>query len=436
MHILVIEQLRTAKSRYQLFEKILLTSFSLLPTLYARHLKEIIPGNHQVDIINERYDPVNISEKYDVVIIHFSTASSYRAYEIADEFRNRGVCVILSGLHASAVPNEALHHADSVLLGRGEGNILDLLDDLHNNSLKKIYPPKSYDSYEIPQTRINLPGFVMVNAVEASRGCPYQCLFCPESNTPLGNSFFARPINEVVNEIKNIPQKIFMFYDASLTIDASYTKELFKLMIPLKKHFFCNGNVNVLSKDEELVSLSKQAGCIGWLIGFESISQQTIDAMGKKSNNISNYQKAVDIIHKYHMAVIGDFMFGFDTDLPTVFDDTLNVIRKLRIDVADFSILTPFPGTPLFDRFSNENRILTRDWKKYTMHSVVYEPKHMSPDELKKGVEKMYAEFYHPLYSLKRMIRSLQLGMFPFAAVFSRNMIAMIAYQKLLNNSE
>jgi len=136
------------------------------------------------------------------------------------------------------------------------------------------------------------------------------------------------------------------------------------------------------------------------------------------------------------MAVIGDFMFGFDTDLPTVFDDTLNVIRKLRIDVADFSILTPFPGTPLFDRFSNENRILTRDWKQYTMHSVVYEPRHMSPDELKKGVEKMYAEFYHPLYSLKRMIRSLQLGMFPFAAVFSRNMIAMIAYQKLLNNSE
>ncbi|MFO8078272.1 MAG: radical SAM protein, partial [Thermoplasmatota archaeon] len=383
-------------------------------------------------IINERYQPVIVENKYDLVIIHFTTASALQAYKIADEFRKKQQgLVVLCGLHASALPEEALTHADGVLLGRGEGNVLDLISDIKDGKIKSVYQPKEYHDFSIPKTKSNLPGFVLMGAVEATRGCPYHCRFCPESNTTCGNVFFARPVDEVIDEIKQIPQKIIMFYDLSLTIDPAYTRELFSKMIPLKKRFFCNGNVDVLSGDKRLIALSKQAGCMGWLIGFESVSQQTMNEVGKKSNKVSEYQKVVHDIHRHHMMVIGDFMFGFDTDSPSVFSDTLSVIRRLHIDVADFSILTPFPGTALFDQFEKENRILTYDWAKYNMHSVVFKPKQMNPEQLKAGVKYLYQQFYHPFDSVKRMSQSLPFGLFPFAAVFSRNLIAMIASQKL-----
>jgi radical SAM superfamily enzyme YgiQ (UPF0313 family) len=372
-----------------------------------------------------------VNDSYDLVIIHFTTASAFKAYEIADEFSKKQVIVVLCGLHASALPDESLAHADSVLLGRNEGNILNLISDIKQESIKPLYKPKDYHDFSIPETKIDLPGFVLMSAVEATRGCPYQCQFCPESNTCKGNVFFTRPIDEVINEIKHISQKIIMFYDLSLTINPSYTKELFSKMKPLNKRFFCNGNVDVLSKDTELISLSKEAGCIGWLIGFESVSQETMNQVGKKSNKVSEYQKVVKDIHNHHMVVIGDFMFGFDSDTPAVFSKTLSVIHRLGIDVADFSILTPFPGTPMFDKFEKENRILTHDWTKYNMHSVVFQPKQMTPDELKSGVKYLYQQFYQPISSVKRISQCLSFGIFPFSAVVSRNLIALMSSQRL-----
>ncbi len=431
MKILLIEQLRTQNTKYSFFEKILLSSFSILPTLYVRRLAAIIPKEHEITIINERYQPVIVEDDYDLVIIHFTTASALQAYELADEFRKKQVLVVLCGLHASALPEEALTHADSVLLGRGEGNVLDLISDMNNGRIKSLYQPKDYQDFSIPKTKSNLPGFVLMGAVEATRGCPYHCRFCPESNTTCGTVFFARPVDEIIDEIMQIPQKIIMFYDLSLTVDSAFTKELFSKMIPLKKRFFCNGNVDVLSKDKELIALSKQAGCMGWLIGFESVSQQTMNEVGKKTNRVTEYQKVVNNIHSHHMLVIGDFMFGFDTDSPSVFSDTLPVIRRLHIDVADFSILTPFPGTQVFDQFEKENRILTHDWSKYNMHSVVFQPKQMTAEQLKAGVKYLYQQFYHPFDSVKRIGQNLPFGLFPFVAVFSRNLIAMMASQKL-----
>ncbi|MFC1748882.1 B12-binding domain-containing radical SAM protein [Pseudomonadota bacterium] len=431
MNILIIEQVRLVDTHYQLFEKMLLTSFSILPTLYARHLAAITPKNHMVKILNERYEPIRISEEYDLVIIHFSSAASSRAYEIADKFRQKKVIVVLSGLHASALPKEALEHADSVLLGRGEGNYLQLLNDVEKDTLKSLYDPCKYQSYDIPLTRVELPGFMMTGAVEATRGCPYHCSFCPDANTPNGRVFYPRPVEEVIEEIKMIPQKTIMFYDASLTIDPTYTKELFSQMKSLHKRFFCSGNVNVLAQDEELVALSREAGCISWLIGFESISQKTLDDVGKVTNTVETYKTVVDSIHAHHMAVIGDFMFGFDTDTPEVFDETLKLINNLGIDVADFSILTPFPGTPLFESFKKQGRILTSDWRNYTMHSVVFKPQQMSTTQLMQGNQYLYASFYNPIETLKRITKSLKLGLYPFFMVISRNLISMIASQKI-----
>jgi radical SAM superfamily enzyme YgiQ (UPF0313 family) len=425
MKILIIENTWLGGIKYGFFEKTILTAFSILPTLYARKIAAITPKKHSVTLITERYSTIDFDDNYDIVNINFTTSTAFRAYDIADRFRKNGTTVVLSGPHPSALPEEAKQHADSVLLGWGELNWLQLLEDYENNALKSLYQPIKYNnSVHLPPTQVDLPGFVITGAIEATRGCPYKCEFCPETNIPAGSQYFTRPVDDVIAEIQSIPQKTLMFYDTSLTIKPEYTKSLFKKMMNLHKKFFCNGNVDVLAHDVDFVKLSKKAGCLAWLIGFESISQETIDTMGKSTNKVSEYFQAVKNIHENGMAVIGCFMFGFDTDTTDVFDKTLQSIRELEIDVADFCIVTPFPGTPLFQNLEKEGRIVTKDWSKYTMKDVVYKPKHMTRDELLHGIRKMYTEFYSSPYIIKRIVHSLRLGIYPFFVVLSRNIIA------------
>lgn len=427
MNILIVETVWMGGARYKFLEKTLLTTFSILPTLQARELAAITPQQHSVSVVNERYADIDYSTAYDVVLINFVTSTAPRAYAIADSFRKNNIPVVLSGFHASGLPEEAKQHADSVLIGRNEQAWVRILHDIEQKKLQSFYHAPPYEaSQHLPTTKVNLPGFVMTGAVEATRGCPYRCEFCPETNIQGGDTYYKRPISEVIAEIKTIPQKTLMFYDTSLTIDPVYTKELFRNMKGLGKKFFCNGNVDVLANDAELVRLSKEAGCVAWLVGFESISQNTLQVIGKKTNIVDDYVAAVRNIHKNHMVVIGDFMFGFDTDTPAVFTQTLKFIKDLDIDVADFSILTPFPGTPLFRKLEEENRILTKDWNYYNMGHVVFKPKQMTSEELHLGVQQMYRDYYAPLYTVKRIGKNLFRGMYPFMVVLARNMIASV----------
>ncbi|RLF34918.1 MAG: B12-binding domain-containing radical SAM protein [Thermoplasmata archaeon] len=425
MRILIVENVWMEGRKLKFFDRLFMTSFSILPTLYARQLAAVTPKKHFVKVINERYSNINFDEKYDVVNINFTTSTAPRAYEIADVFRKKNVTVVLSGLHASALPEEAKMHADCVLIGRGETSWPKLLDDLEKNNLQPYYYPVHINGlYHVPPTEIRLPGFVITGAVEATRGCPYRCDFCPEAHIPGGSRFYMRPVDEVVAEIKSLPQKAFIFYDSSLTINPDYSKKLFNKMKKLNKKFFCNGNVDVLARDEELIRLSKEAGCVSWLIGFESIYQEALDSVGKKTNRVSEYSTAVKNIHNHKMAVIGCFIFGFDTDTSEVFDKTLNAIYELQLDAVDFCILTPFPGTPLYKKLEDEDRILTRDWSKYNMKNVVFEPKNMTAEELLQGVREIYQEFYHPSETIKRIIKSIGLGFYPFLLSTARNIIA------------
>jgi radical SAM superfamily enzyme YgiQ (UPF0313 family) len=425
MDILIIENVWMGGEKYKLFDKLFLTAFSILPTLHARQIAAITPTKHTIHIVNERYDKIDNERNYDIVNINFTTSTAPRAYEIADLFKKKGITVVLSGLHAAACPQEALQHGDSVLLGRGELNWLNLLADVENNSIKPLYPSVSYnESISIPPSNITLPGFMITAAIEATRGCPYCCDFCPEASIDGGSQFFTRPVKDVIEEIKALPQKMIMFYDSSLTIDTEYTRQLFEEMKGLGKRFFCNGNVNVLANDSEFVQLSREAGCVSWLIGFESISQQTIDEVGKKTNNVDEYRKAITNIHDHGMAVIGCFIFGFDSDTPIIFRDTLRVIKKLGIDICDFCVLTPFPGTKLFHLFEKEKRILTNDWKDYNLKTVVFQPKQMTVEELQYGLMRMYREFYSIPFTFRRILKGLTLGFFPFFLIIARNIIA------------
>lgn len=432
MKIVIIENVVPLKGKYGVFDKLLMTSFSIVPTLQARQLAAITPKKHTVTVCNQRYNDIDYSTSYDVVVISFTTSTAYQAYTIADTFRSLSVPVVLTGMHASALPQEARDHADSILLGQGELQWLTLLSDVENKKLQPLYQHESYNNTcVIPSTQMQLPGFVVTGAIQATRGCPYHCSFCPESHLPGGHQFFARPIKDVINELKKIPQKTVIFYDASLTIDPEYTKELFSQMQGIGKHFFCNGNVDVLAKDPELVRLSKKAGCVSWLIGFETISQPTLDQIQKTTNTVNEYHQCVTNIHKHNMAVVGSFIFGFDNDTPDVFSSTLSLIQQLKIDVIDCSILTPFPGTPLFAELKRQNRILTQQWDAYTMKNVVFQPKNMTPKQLHQGVVWMYKQFYAPHRTTQRLIRAISFGLYPLLLVASRNTIALINSQAL-----
>jgi len=434
MNILIVETVWMGGASYRFLQKTMLTMFSILPTLQARELAAITPKHHTVTVINERYATIPFETPFDVVLLNFVTSTTPRAYAIADAFREKGVPVVLSGFHASGLPEEAKQHADSVLIGRNEYGWLTILSDLEQKRLKPFYHAPAYtNTMKLPASNVSLPGFTITGALEATRGCPYHCAFCPETNIEGGATFFKRPIPEVIAEVQTIPQKILMFYDTSLTVDPAYTKELFKHMKGMHKKFFCNGNVDVLAHDEELVRLSKDAGCAAWLIGFESVYQETLDKVGKATNRIKEYQQAVHNIHSNHMAVIGDFIFGFDTDTPEVFEKTLSIINDLAIDVADFSILTPFPGTLVFEELEKQKRILTKDWTLYNMGHVVFQPTHMTPKELERGVQWISNEFYSVPATIRRVLRSLRAGCFTFFVVLSRNLMTMTSRRRLFH---
>jgi len=367
------------------------------PPLTLEQLYAITPENHDVTIVDERIGKkIDYEKQYDIVGITAFTAYINRAYEIADRFKKRKIKVILGGYHPSALPDEAKQHADSVVLGEAEYSWPQILKDVNSDSLKPFYladkPINQEDILSAKRDKTKDKYFCA--AVQASRGCPNRCEFCAISNMKHGAIVRKRPVDNVIEEIESLSQKFLHFYDPSLTSHPSYSKSLFKKMIGLNKKFTCNGNVGTLYKDEELLKLASEAGCVRWYIGFESFSQENISQIGKKTNKVEEYRPAIKKIQDYGMNIHGHFVFGLDHDKIDVFDNTLSSINDLGLTTAEFHIQTPFPGTPLFDRLDREGRIISKDWSRYTLSNVNFKPKLMTEEELFNGVCRIKEEFY------------------------------------------
>jgi len=379
------------------------------PPITLRQIEAITPEEHNVEIIDENYEKIDYTEDYDLVGISYFTATAPRAYRIADRFREKGVKVVLGGYHASALPKEAEQHADAVVIGEAEGSWPKLLDDAGKNKLKKFYIlGKPADMDTVPRaTLTKIQNLIKIGGVEATRGCPYGCEFCALSNARFGRIYRKKPVKKVVQEIESIPYKYFIFYDGSLTVDLEYTKTLFREIKHLNKKFAAFGHANMVD-DEEFLKIASDAGCMAWDIGFESIYQTTIDQLKKKTNIVKKYGHVVKKLHEYGMGVIGSFAFGFDDHTPDVFSKTLEAIRGWDIDSIGTTILTPLPGTKLYYRMEKEGRILTKDWEKYDMYHVVFQPKMMTPDELYEGVSRFVKEYYSPKNLIQRLVRNIK----------------------------
>lgn len=372
-----------------------LNKFSPFISFTLKQLAAITPAEHEVEVFDgNTYEIMDVNKKFDLVGLSCLTPHAPRAYEIADFFRSKGVTVVLGGYHPSALPEEAKQHADSVVIGEAEINWPKLLKDFENGKMKSFYKQeKPVNPCLIPPARrFPLKGFYPVFEMQITRGCPYRCEFCSIQNVE-GHKFRKRPIENVIEEIKNTKAINLFFNDASVTTDPEYIKTIFREMKGLGKRFGCNGNISALNDDEEMIKLSKEAGCLMWYIGLESVSQDSLDSI-KKANKVKNYAQAIKKIRKHGVAIQGMFVFGFDTDKLTIFSKTLKAIKNWKIDVAHFSILTPFPGTPVYERLEQDGRILTKDWAKYTFGNVVFEPKNMTKKELFSNTRKVAKSFY------------------------------------------
>lgn len=398
-----------------------------VPSLTLRQLVSLTPERHNIEL-NEALYPraINFDGNYDVVCITSLTSSVIRAYQVADEFRKREKKVVIGGYHASALPEEAKQHADSVVIGPAQFVWPKLLDDLEKGKLKPYYEQNQPDDLAtLPppdRTRIEWKG--TMSAVKATNGCPVQCEFCSVSHRKFNNILRTRPLKNVIDEIKSIPQKTIFFYDPSLTTNPEYTKSLFREIIPLDKILTnCYGNVNIVASDDELLKLASEAGVIDWHVGFDSVSEKSLQSIGKKTNTVSKYKTAVKKINDYGMTIIGEFVLGFDNDKKDIFKKTIDVINDIGVNIPWLNILVPYPGTPLFDRLKREGRLLTYDWSKYTHleRNVVFQPKHMSPDELLNGAIDAYRKLSSAYSISKRIFKSTNLSFHNFLYTAKHN---------------
>ncbi len=374
-----------------------------LPTVAA-----LTPDHWTVEIVDSRVTPVDFSKKADLVGITAFTAEAPSAYDIADGFNARGVPVVMGGFHVSARPEEALEHADSVVVGEAEPVWASVIADAENNALKPIYRSELCDMKNMAFPRRDLVDRKMYvtgfNTLQATRGCPFNCEYCAVSAF-FGKKFRTRPVAEVIEEIKTFNSRQFFFVDDNIAGQKKYARELFTALAPLNKAWGGQTDLTI-SRDEELLSLYANSGGKYAFIGFESLSEKNLARMNKSWNSPEYYRKAIEKIHRAGISILGSFIFGLDDDDPGVFDRTVEFIRESKLDAAQFHILTPLPGTRLYDEMDQAGRIINRDWARYHTGEVVFQPAGMTVDELQQGYWRAFRKTYAMGKTLRRSLRS------------------------------
>jgi radical SAM superfamily enzyme YgiQ (UPF0313 family) len=401
------------------------------PAITLQQLATITPPHHSIELINEPFQRLDFSQQYDVVAISCITPTAPRAYNIADEFRRKGNTVVLGGYHPSALPQEALSHADSVVIGEAENVWATVLRDIEQKNLQPMYYSKTpADLKTMPPLRQGVGEFALLTArIEATRGCPMRCDYCSMSNLQIHwHVYRKKPVPLVVKELQMIPQKWINFCDASLTIDIEYSKSLFKAMKSLNKRFICYANIHMVAKDEDFLNLAKEAGCTMFNIGFDSLNQASMNAVGKAVNQVNEYKTSIKKVHDHGLAVNGQFVFGFDNDTTQVFQTATQTINNLDIDSPSVNILVPYPGTALYYRLDREGRILTKEWDQYTLDKVVFQPKKMSPDDLLDGAHQVWKTLNSTSNILKRCLKAIKLGISPTLMTIGQNLYGKALY--------
>ncbi|MBW3596693.1 MAG: B12-binding domain-containing radical SAM protein [Planctomycetes bacterium] len=330
------------------------------------------------------------------ITVHLTFAE--RAYELARWYRQRGAKVILGGLHVLSCPEEVAPHADAIAVGDGVQVWPQILRDLEQDRLQPVYHGSFRRPYreDPPPRRDLLPrdSFLTTASLIATRGCHNRCGFCYLSTAGLHMPYLVRDVEQIVREFENDKQPYGVFVDNNLGSKPEYLRQLCRALRPLEKIWSAAVSIDV-TDDPTLIREMALAGCTGVFVGFESLHNENIAGAGKKSPRTEDYGRRVRTFHDHGVQVNGSFVLGFDHDRPDVFEQTVAWIEQNRLECATFHILTPYPGTPLFQQMEAEGRLLHKDWSLYDTAHVVFRPRGMSPEQLADG----YAWCYRRLFS-------------------------------------
>lgn len=377
----------------------------MIPQLALFILKGLTPEEHDVTLIEEEATDVDLDFDCDLVGISCMTATAPRAYELCGEFKKKGKTVVLGGVHPTILPDEALQFADCVVVGEAEGVWKNVLSDFQNKKLQKTYHnanpdlseyvPKNYK--EVIKNRL----FKLV-PIMTTRGCPYDCDFCCVTDL-FGKKIRHIPVENVIRDVKESGAKNFMFLDDNIIGNPKYAKELFKALKPLKINWVGQASISLLVKDDELIQLAADSGCQALFFGFESVDVEQLKTMRKSFKDLEELENAIKKIKKMGILIHASIVFGFDNDKKGVFDETVDFLVKNKVSTVSFNVLTPYPGTRVYENLKKEGRLVTTDWRYYDHNTVVYQPTNMSAYELQSSKIKARKKFYKLSSVLKRL---------------------------------
>jgi radical SAM superfamily enzyme YgiQ (UPF0313 family) len=378
----------------------------MAPSLALLIVAALTPPEHTVYLEDENVQPLHMDDHPDLVGITVNVDTAHRAYQIADAYRRRGIPVVLGGIHPSANPAEALQHADAVCIGEAEEVWAQILADAAQRRLRgRYFHPRPADLAGTPRPRWELvehTNYLYTNIVCTSRGCPFTCEFCYNSADYVHHEYRNRPIEQVVAEIGQLDTRHVMFIDDNFIGNIAWTREFLRAITPLRLKWNAAVSANI-GLHLDLLDEMQRSGCQSLFIGFETVNGDSVRSVRKYQNNVASYERLIHEVHRRGIMVNASMVFGFDHDHPDVFRKTLDWLVRNKVETMTAHILTPYPGTRLYERMSAEGRMLDLDWSHYNTSRVVFQPRHMTPAELYSGYLWLYREFYTLPNIMRRM---------------------------------
>jgi radical SAM superfamily enzyme YgiQ (UPF0313 family) len=406
MNIKLISPLMTLRPMDSEFKRRMSPPFSLLV------LAALTPAEHTVILEDENLGRLNLNDSPDLVGITVNVDTSRRAYAIAAQYRKRNIPVVLGGIHPSANPQEAGQFCNAVCIGEAETLWPRILDDTRSNRLQpQYYSAEPIDLSLTPLPRwdiLDASDYLYTNILCTSRGCPFRCEFCYNSSSYIQHEYRNRPVDRVIQEIESLNTRQVMFIDDNFIGNINWTREFVNTIAPMKLVWHAAVSANI-GRHPELLDAMAGAGCKSLFIGFESINHHSIQSVNKVQNDCNQYDNIIRMLHERGIMVNASMAFGLDCDTPQTFPDTLDWLVHNRVETVTAHILTPYPGTKLYERFQAENRIIDTDWSHYNTAHVVYRPRNMTPEQLYNGYRLLYSRFYYLANILRRLPRNPRL---------------------------
>lgn len=371
--------------------------YSLFPPLGLATLAAYLSPEDEIDLQDQHVEKVNLDDEPDLVIIQVYITNAYRAYSMADHYRAKGCFVILGGLHVTSLPHEAAPHADVIFLGPGEETFPEFLKDFKAGHPKKVYSSSVRTLDRIPPIRRDLIKrhlYLVPNSIVVTRGCPHHCTFCyKDAFFEGGKTFYTQRVDDALAEIDRLPGRHLYFLDDHLLGNQKFAEGLFEGMKGMNRVFQSAATVDSILRGN-LVEKAAEAGLRSLFVGFETFSPGNLKQSNKKQNLQKDYTDAVKRLHSLGVMINGSFVFGLDEDDKDVFKRTVDWGVKHGITTSTYHVLTPYPGTQLYNDMKKQGRIVTDNWDMYDTRHVVYKTKNISAEELEAGYRWAYKEFY------------------------------------------